>query len=282
MELEAAEQPVQVQEPVTLSQLRLDDALADLWNGLKKHRIWIALSWQEFNSTYRRSMLGVLWVILSFAGFLFVKLLVFSSLLETDDARYYDAYLVLGFFMWIYISSVVNGAPDTFVSSQGWIRSEPLPLSLYVYKKVTREFYNMVLTFTAVVAAMAYIKYPVGYGALYGVLGVAFLLLNAAAIKLLLGIVCARFRDLSHLIKAIMMPMMFLTPIFWTPEQMPGLMKYLWWNPLYHYIELFRAPVLTGEFPTVSWMFSGTVFLIVSTIGFLAFARFRQRIVFWF
>ncbi len=270
-----------VHKPISASQLNLGGALSDIWGGLASYRIWLALSWQEFSSTYRRSMLGVLWVILSFAGFVFVKLLIFSSLLETEDAQYYDAFLVVGFFIWMYLQSAINGAPDTFVSAQGWIRSEPLPLSLYIFKNVMREFYNLVLTFSAVLAALFYLDYPFHRGSLYGVLGILFLLITAASAKLLLGVICARFRDLSHLIKAVMMPMMFLTPIFWMPSQMPGLMKYLWWNPLYHYIELFRTPVLTGEVPVESWIFTGVFYAIISIIGFLSFARFRQRIVFW-
>ena len=257
-------------------------ALNDIVEGARLWRVWLSLSWQEFVSTYRRSIIGVFWVMLSFAAFVFIKLTIFSSLLGADDVRYYDAYLVIGFFMWVYSQQVIMTAPDTFVSSSGWIRSEALPLSTYIYKMVMREIYNLFFTFAVVVIALVYLQYPVEIQALYAVPAILFLLLNAFAIKLLLGIIGARVRDITHLVKAIMLPMMFLTPIFWMPSQMPNLMKVLWWNPLFHAIEIFRAPILDGEFPTESWIFMGVVFAIVSVSGFLLFARLRQRIVFWF
>jgi len=256
--------------------------MRDVIKGLAMWRIWLALSWQEFRSTYRRSMLGVLWVVLSFAGFVFVKLTIFSSLLDTGDARYYSIYLVVGFFVWMYLQASITGATDVFISAQGWIRSEPLPFSLYVCKSIMREFYNLALTFIVVVTSIMFLNYPVTVQALWSIPAVLFLLLNAFSYKMLLGLISVRLRDISHLVKAVMMPMMFLTPIFWLPSQMPSLMKYLWWNPLYHFLEIFRAPILDGRVPITSWIFTGVVYLIVSIAAFLMFARFRQRIVFWF
>ncbi len=277
-----AQEDYNLHEAVTVYELRLGTAIRDITEGLAMWRVWIALSWHEFSSTYRRSLLGIMWVVLSFAGFVFVKILIFSSLLQTDSNGYYDTYLVLGFFIWMYLQQSISASPDVFTAAKGWIRSEPLPFSLYIWKSVMREFYNLALTSIVVVIAILYLGTPLKNGLLYSLLGIAFLLLNAFSIKLLLGVVSARVRDISHMVKAIMMPMMFLTPIFWMPSQIGDLIKYLWWNPMYHYIEIFRAPLLEGGFPTASWIYVGTLYLIMTSLGFLSFARFRQRIVFWF
>ena len=268
--------------PITTNALHLGEALDDIMAGFAKWRIWVALSWQEFIATYRRSFFGLAWVILSFAGFVFVKLVIFSSLIATDDAKFYNAYLLVGLYLWIYFSTVMNSAPDTFISASGWIRSEPLPFSIYILKAIMREFYNFALTFAVVIAAFLDLNFPIHERGWLSLFAVVFFFMNAFAIKLLIGLVSARFRDIAHFIKALMLPLMFLTPIFWLPSQMPGLMKYLWWNPFYHYLEIFRMPLLTGEFPMQSWIFVSIVFAIVSLSAFLLFARFRQRIVFWF
>lgn len=257
-------------------------AWQDLVLGASLWRIWLALSWTEFIATYRRSYFGLIWVVLSFAAFVFVKLIIFSSLIDAEDAKYYNAYLVVGIYVWMHLTTMMNTAPDTFVSVQGWIRSEPLPFSLYIYKSVMRELYNFVLMFVVVVSAFIYIGMPLGQNSWMSVLATAFLLMSSFSIKLLLGLISARFRDVSHLVKATMLPLMFLTPIFWLPEQMPGLMKYLWWNPFFHYIEIFRAPLITEEIPVDSWIFTGVFFVLVSVAGFALFARYRQRLVFWF
>lgn len=276
-------QPMAIQAPIRGIGISPFSALRDIFAGLSKWQIWTALSWQEFRSTYRRSALGILWVTLSFAGFVFIKLTIFSSLLDIGIPGYYDTYLLIGFFIWFYLAQSINAAPDTFISNQGWIKSEPLPLTTYIYKNILRESYTLVFTSIVVVSGIFFIGYPVELRSIgYSLLAFPFYFVSAFASKLLLGTLGARFRDISHLIKAIMLPMMFLTPIFWMPSQMESLMQYLWWNPLFHYVEIFRAPLLEGTLPYESWKFVGIFFGITIFLAFALFSRFRQRIVYWF
>ena len=270
-----------IYEPNSSASMTWNAIFLDIWQGLKLWRIWKALSWQEFSAAYRRSYIGILWVLASFAGFVFVKLIIFSSLITSEDGKAYNVYLTLGLYVWIYLLLVVNSAPATFTGAQGWIRSEALPLSLYVFKNILRELYNLSLTFLVVIAAMFYIGFVPAMTSAYALLAVVFYIINAVWIKTLLGIMGARFRDIGHFVNAITLPMMFLTPIFWLPEQMPELMKYLWWNPFFHYIEIFRAPILTGSFPVESWIFVMGLFGIGWAATIALFAHFHKRIVFW-
>ena len=86
---------------------------------------------------------------------------------------------------------------------------------------------------------------------------------------------------MSHLIQAIMRVMFFLTPIFWLPEQMGDLWKYLSYNPFAHFLISFRDPLLSGTVPWDSFavVLSFTVSLVLIAFALLAFAR--RRIIFW-
>jgi len=257
-------------------------AVDDILRGAAMWPIWLALSWEEFKRTYSRSILGFLWVTLSFAGFVFVKLLVFSSMLSTPDQQYYNAYLVSGFFIWQFISSSVSSAPAVFVGSQAWIKNDALPLSLYVYKMVAREFYNLVLTSFVVVAAFLYLGFSPGPYAWMTIPAIALILLNAVWVKILLGIVGTRHRDVEHLVRAVMFAMLFLVPIFWLPEQIGGLYDYLWWNPILHFMQIFRNPLIDQQIEWQYWIFAGAVTVIGMTVTLIAYALGRRRIVFWF
>ena len=173
--------------------------LTDILEGLLSWKIWIALSWQEFQSQYRRSIFGIAWVTLSFLFFIFVKLIIFTSLLSTPDQIKYNAYLVSGFFIWFFLITSVNAAPSTFTSQAGWIRSEKLPLSTYVFKCVMREFYNTALTSIVVVLAFLYLRYGITWQSLYSIPALIFLIINSVWIKILFGIMASRYRDISFL-----------------------------------------------------------------------------------
>lgn len=264
--------------------LRLVSGIDDILEGMKMWRLWSALAWEDIRTTYRRSFLGVAWVGISFAAFIIAKLIIFGSLLgQGGDMKSFALYLAFGFLVWQLISNIVSAGTTVFVSSEGWIKSDPLPISLYAYQSVARCFFNYGLTALATAGLMIYAQVPVT-NKFWLILPVQIVLIvNAMWVQLLLGIICTRFRDITHLITTVMRIAFFLTPIFWRPEQLgEEVMKYLWWNPFYHFIEILRAPVLEGELALESWQFVGVVTVLGWGIALITFSRFRKRIAFWF
>jgi lipopolysaccharide transport system permease protein len=107
-------------------------------------------------------------------------------------------------------------------------------------------------------------------------------LINAVWVKLFLGVICTRFRDLTHLVNTVMRVMFFLTPIIWLPEQLgERVMQFLWWNPFAHFIWIFRTPILDGDPAVESWIYVGVVTVVGWVLALTAFSLFRKRIVFW-
>lgn len=258
-------------------------AITDMKNGLNMWRIWTSLSYDELKRTYSRSIFGFLWITLTFAAFIFVKLIIFSSILDNPDEQYYNAYLASGFYIWQYISLSVISAPRVFVNSESWIKNDPLPLSLYVYKQVMREIYNLLFSALVVVAAFMYIKYTVDLSSFQSLPALLIIIFNAVWVKYVLGVICTRYRDIDHLVKAIFTAMLFLAPIFWLPSQIsPKLLNILWWNPIFHFMEIFRAPLLGDPVAPTSWVFVITTTIIGWAAALILYSKFRRRIVFWF
>lgn len=256
-------------------------ALTDLISGLVMWRIWVALSWQDFRMTYRRTLFGVMWVTLTFAVFIFIKIAIFSQFLGNNDSKYFNIYLASGFFIFQMIVTSLNSSPSCFVASAAWIKNDSLPLSLHVYRQVAREFYSFMFTGVSLVGIFAYLQYPLGPHAYLSIFAVILFFLNVTWIKLFLGVIGTRFRDVNQLVQTAMRPMFFLCPIFWTTEQMGGLMKYLWWNPIYHFMEIFRNPLIDQAVTIESWYFVGVVTIVGWITAIATFTFFRHRIAFW-
>lgn len=276
---------------------RASAALADMANGLARWRLWLALAWEDIRTSYKRSVFGVMWITLSFAMFVGVKLAIFIPIFKGVDPGEFSAYLAIGFFVWQFLSMTVTTAPQVFTSSENWIKNDPLPLSLYVYRAITRHMFSFALTAIVVAAALAILTAtghadpPPGEEPKWGVTWTAWLVipataafvLNALWVKLFFGVVCTRYRDIGHLIQAVMRVMFFLSPIFWMPQQMgEQVMAILWWNPLAHFIWILRTPLMYGDPAIESWIFVGVVTLVGWCLAFAAFALYRRRIVFWF
>ena len=107
------------------------------------------------------------------------------------------------------------------------------------------------------------------------------MLINAHTLGLLLGLVCSRFRDVTQIVTSVMQMLMFLTPVFWLPESLPGRAQYILWNPFAQMLDLLRTPLMGGMAASHSWFgIIGWTFatLIASS---LLFSKYRRRVVYW-
>ena len=53
---------------------------------------------------------------------------------------YYGPYLATGFLAFRLISNFISNGANVFVGSQNWIKSEPLPISVHLYKLLASNF----------------------------------------------------------------------------------------------------------------------------------------------
>ncbi|WP_370173121.1 MULTISPECIES: ABC transporter permease [Hyphomonas] len=255
-------------------------ALKDLGNGWKRQQLWRTLAVEDIRSRYMRSFGGMIWVFVSFAFFVFVKTIIFAPLFGKEVAHF-APYVTTGYFVWAFVSSSISEGCNSFISAKGWIRGARLPLSVFVYRTVTRNMILTCINALVVVIILLITKVKVTPVAFFVVPMAGLFFLNALWVTILFSIIGARFRDFIHMVSTVMRVMLFLTPIFWMPEQMGKLWNYLQFNPIAHFLIAFRDPLIYGTIPELSVK----VVLGITVAGWvLALATFsyaRHRIVFW-
>jgi ABC-2 type transport system permease protein len=115
------------------------------------------------------------------------------------------------------------------------------------------------------------------------VLPASFLLLAlfAYGLGLILAASSVFFRDTVYTYGVLLVAWMYLTPLFYPPEIIPqqfALLLQL--NPLYHLVELVRAPVYAGQMPSPVHVLAATAFAVVTAVlGFWYFNTARARFV---
>ncbi|MCY1376097.1 ABC-2 type transporter [compost metagenome] len=107
------------------------------------------------------------------------------------------------------------------------------------------------------------------------------LIINAHALGLLLGLICTRYRDVTQIITSLMQMLMFLTPVFWLPENLPSRAKYVLWNPFAQMLDLLRTPLMGGVAHLHSWIGIGVWTVLCVSIASVLFIKYRRRVVYW-
>ena len=255
-------------------------ARSDFSAGIALWPLWGRLGWNDILQRYRRSMLGPFWLTASMAIMVVALGFLYAELFNTPIHDFLP-YLCVGLLVWNLLSSFLIEGGALFTGAESYIKQIRLPYSVYVYRTAWSKLiifaHNIVIYF----GVLIYFQIWPGAVALLAIPGLLLVLLNGAAVTLLIGMISARYRDVPQLINSVVQIVFFVTPIMWRPELLRGRTYIADLNPFYQLVEIVRAPLL-GQVPAASTY--GAV-ILVTVLNFAIvgafFARFRPRISYW-
>ena len=248
-------------------------ALKNVWAGFRRKDLWSRLAVTDIQQTYRRSVLGMAWIALSFGLFIAVKILIFGSF-ATVDRRTFAIWLGIGFWIWVFLIDAVVGGCNSFIASRPWIIGTNIPLSVYVLQTTTRALIRFSFSLPVVIGVMFFFKWSFDPQWLWSLVGFLALVVNCLWVQLFLATVCVKYRDFAHLTQSIMQVMFFLTPILYMPEQLGDKAYLLNYNPFTHYIAIIRDPIYYQTFPLLSWQ----VVAVITVLGWIIALTVFQKI----
>jgi ABC-type polysaccharide/polyol phosphate export permease len=108
------------------------------------------------------------------------------------------------------------------------------------------------------------------------------IVLNLTWIALFLGMLSARFRDIPQLVINLVQVSFFLSPVLWKADMLSPDRKFLAnYNPLYHFMEVVRAPLLGESLSLLSCGVCIALLVIGGGATFYFFSNKRVRIPYW-
>jgi homopolymeric O-antigen transport system permease protein len=261
-------------------QSNLSKAVEDIVQGVGSTHVWPMLAWQEIRQRYRRSFLGPFWLTISTGALIAGMGPLYAMLFGWDFAQYVP-YLAVSYVIWLFLSSLINDSCMAFISAEGLIKQIRMPLSTHVMRTVWRNL--LVFFHNALIIVLTLVFYPPPFGWHMLLLPAAVFLvaLNGVWMGLLLGMLCARFRDIPQIVQSVVQIAFFLTPVVWRSESLGRHAYTTNWNPLNHLLEIVRAPLIGHPEPLLSWMVVGVQTVLGTAVAVALFARYRARIAYW-
>jgi ABC-2 type transport system permease protein len=257
-------------------------AFGDLSQGWRRRPLWGYLGWQDIKQRYRRSVLGPLWISISMAvvatamGFLYGAL--FGEPIET-----FLPYVATGLLIWNFVNGCILEGSEVFIANEGLIRFLPAPLSLHVYRLVWRQSLFFVHNLVVWAVLMVVFPHPLSATLLLAVPAFAVLVLNGAWIAVLSGIIATRFRDIPPIIASLTQLLFFMTPIVWSYERLKSnpLAAYIELNPVMHFVEILRQPLLGQAIVARHWIVVGAITVVGCFAALVCMRNYRSRVAYW-
>jgi ABC-type polysaccharide/polyol phosphate export permease/uncharacterized protein (DUF1330 family) len=256
-------------------------AAKDLGRALKAWRIWVLLGTNDVRQRYRRSKLGQFWITATIAATVVGLGLVYSAIFKQSIAEYLP-YVAAGFVVWFLITGMITEGCTAFLDSEGYAKQLTVPLSVYVL----RTWFRILITFAhnAIIVPFVWLIFlvPVGWACWLVIPGICLIALNGLWIMLLLGTLCARFRDLPQIISSFVQVIFFVTPVMFRPDQLPASGRAAMdLNPFAALLAVAREPLL-GRVPSaLEYVLVIGTLLFGWAIAVPVYGRFRTRIIYW-
>lgn len=255
-------------------------AKQDLLGGFRRWRLAWALARTDITHRYRGSVLGPLWVTISTAVMLVALGFLYAKLFQIDVVIYMP-WLAVSLIVWNMISQAVSEATTTITGAESVVRQMPLPYSVHALRTVFRNAVVAAHNLPLIVVVFLIFGVSPGWGALWAIPGVMLLAINVFWASLLLGMLCARFRDIPPIVGSVMQIAFFMTPVIWKPQLIGHWQPLLPINPFFAIMETMRGPIMgTGASLTV-WLAAIFYTALVWLVAQAFFTRFRNRVAFW-
>lgn len=272
-------------EPIESSSRSFRRAFQDLREGFNHRELWLLLGWQDIKQRYRRSVLGPFWITIA-TGVSAIAMGVLYGTLFNLDVPEFLPYVALGFIIWNLIQGSILEGADVFMSNEGLIKQLPTPLSVHVYRLVWRQMILFAHNIVIYIGIFIFFPRQLYWTAFLAIPALALIATNAVWVSLVFGILATRYRDIAPLLGSIVQLLFFMTPIIWTEKTLEGTgnegrARIAEINPLYHFLDIVRTPLLGGDQQLYHWV----IVLIITVVGWgialLALRNYRSRVAYW-
>ena len=213
---------------------------------------------RELHGKYRGSFLGLIWTLINPLALVAVYTLVFSLLLKAFTMDHYPLFVVTGLVVWVFFQSAVQMSCSSLFAQPTLVKQVRFP----------RHMLPLAVVATNVVTLGAMLLVAIGANLIFipetrttfwvGLPLLVPLIALASGLGVVFGYLTVVYRDVEHLMVTIFLPWFFLTPIFYTLEDLPGLQEREWVADVLHYVnfvtpfvEAIRGPLFFGTYPSL-------------------------------
>lgn len=251
-------------------------AFSDIRQGVRLRHLWTALASEDITDQHRRTRLGPAWLLINYLVYVGTFIVIFG---EHSPIPNFIAYASLGLLVFQFLMEVINMGVSLYIREESFIAGTPLPMSVYVLRLTMQSLIRSGYSTFGCLAILLIVGTPVTLGWLWAFLGLALLLVVTPALIVVLGTLGAFFPDSQFIVSNLMRVAIFLTPIFW--HAIDGVRgKLAVFNPLTHFINVIRSPILGEAFPFHSLWICLAIAAVAWTLAVFLLGKFHKKIVF--
>ena len=217
---------------------------------LRKHQfLFEELVKRDFKGKYKRTVLGMMWSLLSPLLQLAVMAMIFTRFFGRN-IPHYIIYLFSGNLVFSYFNEATNQGMTALESNAHIFSKINVPKYIFLLSKNVASVINFLLTLVIYFIFVAIDGVPFSWSFLMLPYPIICLLVFNIGMGLILSAMYIFFKDVKYLYSIMTTLLMYMSAVFYTLDAFTPLQQSLFYiNPVYSYISYFRIAVLDGVVP---------------------------------
>jgi ABC-type polysaccharide/polyol phosphate export permease len=252
----------------------------DMAVGLSRWRTSYKLGLQDIELRYRRSLLGPFWISASLVATVLALGFIFAEVFQQDFTDYVS-YLGAGLLTWQFILALVNEGCASVTEHSAFMQNVRLPMTVIAGRIAFRNAVVFAHNLVAILCVLLIFGGELSPAMLLALPGMLVILVLGYFLVMVMGPLCARFRDIPMVVQSAMQVIFFLTPIIWRQDAMSHRPMFTNANPFYHLIELVRAPLQGGAASSLNWQVALWCCGAAALMALIVVSVTRKRLALW-
>ena len=235
---------------------------------------------RDFKTKYLRSVLGVLWSFFNPLLMMLVQYIVFSTLFR-NSIPHFAAYLIIGNISFSFFNEAFSLTLNSIVGNAGLITKVYMPKYIYPLSRTLSSLVNLAISLVPMllVCLITGVRFtPAVFIAPYFFF---CLFLFSLGMGMLLSCSMVYFRDTQFLWGILSMIWMYLTPIFYSIDIIPGALRKIFeLNPMYIFISSIRCCIMYEVVPLPgTFLKSALTAMLALVVGSLVFKKGQDKFI---
>ena len=256
--------------------------LKEFLSCFKRPDIWVFFSHKRIALKYRDTILGPFWNVINSIFLISVLSLSYFLFMNPDDFKNFIYRLSISIFLWLFISTTLRESTTTLKNKLEILNERKIDIKNFVCENIYTNFIIFVHSLPIVIILFFVSDFKFQFDLIFTFAGLFLVIINLLLMSYFITILSAMYKDIEKIVENLVYAVFFATPIIWSENMVSEkIQNLLIFNPIYHFIVLFRNPLMNnvdGKF-YVSFSICLLLILLIFFVNLKLFKYLEKRIV---
>jgi lipopolysaccharide transport system permease protein len=221
------------------------------WRDLWQYRELLSvLAWRDISIRYKQTVIGIGWALIRPLLIMVVFTIIFGKLAKfpSDGSAPYAIMVFAGMLPWSFFATALSEASMSLIGNANLIGKVYFPRVIVPMAAVMVAFVDFLISFTILVALMAWYAFLPGWHILLLPLFTSVAFLASFGIGVWITALNVKYRDFRYVIPFIVQLGLYVSPVGFSSSIIPNQWRLVYsLNPMVGVIDGFRWCLLGGE-----------------------------------